>query len=691
MEEKFLCMKVSDAYEESKSSALADKIWKCKHDGKVCDKADSEYKSWIESPIKFLEAVKQAGLENLEVAFEFPTPSGNYIDYILLGKSKDAKESEFGRILIVEINGWEKVSPTDNGNTIKTQGDKLRDHPVFQVKNYEAQMSKHHHGILEKSGSIAIDSLVFMYNFPSDSKSSLFSGKYEEWTDFVNKTYVKDEDKKLVSYLSDSFSTESNPDLYEVLKNDAHVLGKAGLDGLRKAFNMKENAKVIDDQKEVVDFVKGRITELQKMKASEKEKHKEIIVVSGAPGTGKTIVGMHFIYDYADIFGPKEVKTKASFCLPKSRTVKTIIDKVCEANVTSFLDNLDWDQDVVVVDEAHRISNLNTTLDIVFAKRTKILILLQDDHQIIRPGEEGTWKNIENYAKAKGIKIADQQKLTTQRRCSSLGNLLGGLNKLFYGEGDFDGQSITSVEVFNKLQELDNWVEKKAEKGRAKLVAPYCWKWNGGKDVQIYDNGTLFQKAWNPGNLQEQAKWYLNTNTAGQIASIYTSQGLDFDDIGFIWWDDLKWNEEKNEWESDINKSMDGAFVSGVRRLGTKKEDIDNLFKNTYYVMLSRARNKMGIWFKDLATKRHVSSVLGLKEYSSSDSKFLEEDAETTAIKAEEPEERLPLYIGNAKTHIYHRFGSKCPYLPDAGAEIKFYSVEEAKSARFYPCYTCRP
>ena len=31
---------------------------------------------------------------------------------------------------------------------------------------------------------------------------------------------------------------------------------------------------------------------------------------------------------------------------------------------------------------------------------------------------------------------------------------------------------------------------------------------------------------------------------------------------------------------------------------------------NTYYVMLTRPRNSIGIWFRDEVTKRHVMDVL---------------------------------------------------------------------------------
>ena len=105
---------------------------------------------------------------------------------------------------------------------------------------------------------------------------------------------------------------------------------------------------MVKNQPPMVDVV-GKHLEDQK-----NHPYKAIIVISVEPGTGKTIVGMHFIYDYSRIFETPEAYGTV-FGLPRSKTVKSMIDYECGQSVVSFLDNIARNQKMVVVDEAHRI------------------------------------------------------------------------------------------------------------------------------------------------------------------------------------------------------------------------------------------------------------------------------------------------------------------------------------------------
>lgn len=120
------------------------------------------------------------------------------------------------------------------------------------------------------------------------------------------------------------------------------------------------------------------------------------------------------------------------------------------------------------------------------------------------------------------------------------------------------------------------------------------------------------------------------------MASIYTCQGLDFDDVGFIWWDDLVWDEQNARWRANRCASKDKAF----RDADLPQEELDALFINTYYIMPSRARNKLGIWFKDPATRRHVTQVLGLRTYDPVGNDF-DEPGECSAVSDLEPRQSV--------------------------------------------------
>lgn len=685
--ENILVMGVAEAYEKSKSSALADAVWNHKHPGEAVDRYDREYISWLNSTPHFLEAAVNAGLGNLDVVFELPTPLGDYIDVVLAGKSLNAEKGESGRLLIVELKQWSDIMPIEDKDYVEIfagngQTDKRR-HPVSQICEYESHMSKNHHGIY-KNGRVVTDTLAYLHNFKN--KESLLTGAYTEWNGYSDKVFVRGDENRLVDYLRSTFSNEKNADMSDILDDCGYIMDEAGFNGLNSALRGEENATMVKDQMAVVDCVRNHLLD------QKDNPHEEIIVVSGGPGTGKTIIGMHFIYDYADIFNDKANADGSVFCLPKSRTVKAMIDYECHAEVVPYLDRINKNQNLVVVDESHRITGIETTLDGVFAKGTKLLVMLQDDHQRIRAGEDGTFEGIRSYAENRGIPFTPL-KLTIQKRCESLGKLLDGLEKMFYGEGNYDGKSITSVRVFDRIRTMDAWVEHLAETSRAKLIAPYCWKWTGRADVSFDDNGEMFEKSWNPGQTGEQVRWYYGTNRANQVASIYTCQGLDLDDAAFIWWNDLVWDETENKWKSDLNASEDNAFKKGIKDAGLGQEETDSLFINTYYVMLSRARNKMGIWFKDDATRRYVTQFLGLEEYSPADTEFTETDSTNTVLEIQETNTQNNAggsVIGNRYNNSFHK--PSCRYAPlNKTKRIEFASRDDAVNAGYRPCRSCNP
>lgn len=438
-----------------------------------------------------------------------------------------------------------------------------------------------------------------------------------------------------------SYVSEGDDELLEIINDYEAVMGDEGLAGLEKAYKCEASLKMMADQQEIVDFISQHLQE------QKENPHKEIIVVSGGPGTGKTIVGIRFILEYVKLFNAGKNDNKVIFCLPKSKTVKAMFDAACsvdeeyEKEYCCYLQEISREQNLVVVDEAHRITSLEDTMDEVFAKGSKLVIMLQDDHQIVRPGEAGTYQALKEYALNRGIQFSPmneaEQKLLTlvdEKRCDE--QLYKGLIKLFYDDSvQLEGAG-NSVKVFHDLAALESWKNEHSLASKTKYIFPFCWPWKsknaqGFNDIVIGD----FAKEWNPEDTDEQIIW-LNDNKDDRVACIYTSQGLDMDNVAFIWWDDLLWDAEKSCWVGNINRLKDPAFRAKYDYADNlwkqikwnrqkKKEDfvengfalsqadIDFLIKNTYYVMLSRPRQKVGIWFKDNATKQHVLEVLGIE------------------------------------------------------------------------------
>ena len=190
---------------------------------------------------------------------------------------------------------------------------------------------------------------------------------------------------------------------------------------------------------------------------------------------------------------------------------------------------------------------------------------------------------------------------------------------MLFQDDPFETVRLSSVKVFLRLKVMDNWIKENAKCSKAKVIAPYCWEWKEPKDgtldeVIIKKNGEIFKKKWNPQDVAMQAKALTSPSSTEQVYCIYTAQGLELDYVAFIWWKDLRWDESTQQWKVSLEDTHDGAFKNAQKRKLDNSEDIVLRVKNTYYVLLSRAKEGLGIWFYDEATKRHVCKVLGIQQ-----------------------------------------------------------------------------
>lgn len=719
--ENILAMIVSEAYEKSRTSELADEIWRFKNPDEDVNREDREYLSWKNSLPVFLDCVHNAGLDNIIVVFEMKTPISNKaIDAVLVGKS-DSGENQ---ILLVELKQWSRISTFNVYKDTKVyvpEAGATRRHPFKQLKLYENNLKNHHSGILKAKSSgidIKIGMIAYLHNF--QNKEVLYRGAYDRWKDYGQKIFGggSNEKERLTRLLRHWYRNTFEKELLEILGDYEAIMGDEGLAGLQRAYNNEASLEMKRDQQVIVDFV------IEHLKNQLQHPRKEMIVISGGPGTGKTIVGIRFILEYVRLFNNGRNDNKVIFCLPKSQTVKAMFDAACsvdeenEKEYCCYLDEISRNQNLVVVDEAHRITKLDETLDSVFNKGTRLLILLQDDHQLLRPGEQGTFEAFRQYAQKNNIAFSplnaqDKNTLTLidEKRCDE--QLLKGITKLFYDESISIDRPIETIKVFSTIEGLEAWKNKEAENSRTKYIFPFCWKWktrDGRPDTDIVIGE--FRKKWNPEDTDDQVIW-LNDNTDDRVACIYTSQGLDMDNVAFVWWNDLVWDETNQKWRSNPDKLEDPAFRCEFNRQNalwqqTKwdknqrkevvpedgykltQDEMDLLIINTYYVMMSRPRKKLGIWFNDEATRQHVVKVLGLETSSSATHRIpTRREIKGVVKKLEAEENSNSYYIGVNTCMIYHKPG--CRFANGATNSITFRSIDDAEKAGYRPCYTCKP
>ncbi len=154
--------------------------------------------------------------------------------------------------------------------------------------------------------------------------------------------------------------------------------------------------------------------------------------------------------------------------------------------------------------------------------------------------------------------------------------------------------------------------ERHQSENSIKYYASYCWEWksrndSNAVDISITEGDYTFQKQWNPYTAEEQFRWY--TDSIDKVGCIYTAQGLGYDYIALIWWDDLRWDCTQNKWIVNLDKvtRFDSQLRSTIRNHSV---NYDYLMKNIYRVLLTRAKKGIYIWFKDQDTKKHFEEVV---------------------------------------------------------------------------------
>jgi len=89
-----------------------------------------------------------------------------------------------------------------------------------------------------------------------------------------------------------------------------------------------------------------------------------------------------------------------------------------------------------------------------------------------------------------------------------------------------------------------------------------------------------------------------------QVGCVYTAQGFEFDYVGVIFGQDLRYDGDAGTWVGDRKKSYDTT----VKRSG---EQFTELVKNTYRVLLTRGIKGCFVYFEDGDTRRFFQSRLG--------------------------------------------------------------------------------
>lgn len=561
--------------------------------------------------------------DNAGVAIEFNIPTtSKRIDFILSGRDHDMKDSA----VIVELKQWETCNAVENKDGIVSTytGGAVRDvaHPSYQAMSYANLIRDFNEDVRHKD--IGLYPCAFLHNYRITDDDPINSDLYAEYIKqapmFGSNDFAKLRDfiKKYIFYGDDKEI------LYEI-ENGKIRPSKRLQDSLVKMLNGNREFTMIDEQKVIYEDA------IVLAKRAVENDSKQVLIVEGGPGTGKSVLAINLLVELTKnnltcFYVTKNAAPRNVFRDKlKGNFKKSYIDNLFQGS-GSFIGKPSNDIDCLVVDEAHRLneksgmfSNLgeNQIKEIINASHFSIFFI--DEDQRVTMKDVGSVDMIKDFSAQLGANVKHVE-LESQFRCNGSDGYLAWLDNMLdirqtanFDMMDFD----YDFEVFDNPNEMRDAIKKKnLENNKSRIVAGYCWNWisegknsDEVKDIVIpeYD----FGMSWNLGNT---ATWAIDPNSIEQAGCIHTCQGLEFDYVGVIIGDDLRYEDGRIVTDFTKRAKTDKSLF-GIQKLYNNDpyEALDisgRIIKNTYRTLMTRGMKGCYIYCTDKNLANYFREVL---------------------------------------------------------------------------------
>lgn len=585
----------------------------------------AEVASWKNS-LQYMNNVLTSGNipGDAGVAIEYQVPlTSKRVDFILSGADGQKRDTA----IIVELKQWSEVSETKKDAIVETfVGGTKREltHPSYQAWTYAALIRDFNVEVQE--GQIKLKPCAYLHNCsnPSPVTSDFYAEHMEraplflredaeELSEFL-KRYVKYGDTSRILYKIDHGRLRPSKNL---------------ADHLASLLQGNREFEMIDDQKVVYE------TALD-LAGRAKEGRKEVLLVEGGPGTGKSVVAInllveltrrqfvaHYVSRNAAPRAVYESKLSGSF-------TKTHITNLFKGS-GAYLEIAPNTMDVLIVDEAHRLNEKsgfygnqgdNQIKEIIRATRCSVFFLDQDQRVTLK--DIGDRDEIRRWAAEAGANLTEL-KLESQFRCNGSDGYLAWINNTLQVE-ETANPTLAGIHydfrVFDSPNDLrSHIVELNRESNKARMVAGYCWDWKGKRNPDIEDVTIPehdFSMRWNLDT--DSSLWIIAPDSVSEIGCIHTCQGLELDYIGVIIGPDLVVRDGQVVTDAGKRSSQDRS-IRGYKSMlkeepETAKSLADRIIKNTYRTLMTRGQKGCYIFCVDAETNRYFRRFV---EYDAGD------------------------------------------------------------------------
>ncbi|MFQ6584659.1 DNA/RNA helicase domain-containing protein [Priestia megaterium] len=582
----------------------------------------SEKTSWNNS-MQFMERIiRNSGVaDDCGIFIEFNIPNTRMrVDFIVAGLDKKGNKN----FVIIELKQWSSANATEKKDVITYVGggNKQVAHPSYQAWSYKEHLINLNEGI--HTNNLNGYSCAYLHNYIERELEPL---KEEQYSDYLEESpiFFSNDYKKLQEHVFNFVGEGDGMDILHTIATGKIRPSQKLIDHVTGLFKGNQEFVLLDEQKVAYETIMSLVT---------KQETKKTIIVKGGPGTGKSVISMNSLGTLLNRgFNAKFIAPNASFRevmlerLIKENPMDRARIKGLFSGSGQYYNCKSNSFEVLLIDEAHRLKRKdafqykgeNQVEDMIKTAQTSIFFI--DDTQRIRPEDIGSVGEIKRVAAQYDSEVHEVE-LKAQFRCAGADGFINWTKDVLQIEetGNFNGWDKQAFEfkVLDTPQEVYATVKEKNDVGyNARMLAGYAWDWTSQKqgngngeinDVKIPEHH--FSMPWNARSLS--TTWAIKEDGINQIGCVHTSQGLEFDYVGIIIGNDLKYDNASGYLYADYSEYKDKM---GKRGLKNDNEQLTELVKNVYKTLLSRGMKGCYVYCRDKKLeayfKRRLTHISG--------------------------------------------------------------------------------
>lgn len=576
-----------------------------------------EVNSWRNSMPYMSNVINDSEIpDDAGIAIEYKIPqTSKRIDFIITGANSENRKIA----VIVELKQWQKAEITDLDGVVKTfTGGNIREvsHPSYQVWSYATLLEDFNSSV--QTDNISLIPCAFLHNYEKDDV--IRNNFYKEYTDKAP-VFLKADALDLQKFIKKFVKYGDKTNILYSIENGKIRPSKALADSLSSMLEGNKEFILIDDQKIVYE------TALKFAKEST-EMNKNVLIVEGGPGTGKSVVAINLLTELTKRGNVTQYVTKNS--APREVYQVKLSGKFTKTRISnlfsssgSFYDIESNTFDSIIVDEAHRLnaksglfSHLGENQIKELINASKLSIFFIDEDQRVTLKDIGKKSEIIRWAEILGAKVTLME-LASQFRCNGSDGYIAWLDNLLQiketANETLEGMNYDFEVIDNPSTLHQKIIDLNRDNNKSRLLAGYCWKWISKnnpevKDIVIGD----YRATWNL-NSQGQS-WIVHPNSVTEVGCIHTAQGLELDHVGVIIGPDMVVRNGQIITDSTKRATSDQSVKGIKNQLKEKPEETkklaDMIIKNTYRTLMTRGMKGCYIYSVDLETqdyfKKHI-------------------------------------------------------------------------------------